>query len=155
MALFKRRLRSPKAWNEITAVVIEMQEALESWAAKVAVAITRKQDKLTPGEGVVLDGDVLSVPFESRCPYPIRFPCTVGESVVFTVDMYGKSYQWEYKSATGSTWAATTLTGNKTRQLTVAATAGRNKYQYRCAVTREDGSIVYSEPAMLYHVPAV
>lgn len=61
----------------------------------------------------------------------------VNETARFSVavDGSGMTYQWQYKSATGTEWADTTLVGNKTRTLSVTASAGRNGYMYRCMVT--------------------
>lgn len=68
---------------------------------------------------------------------PKSVTAAVGDTAKFTVAATGDvaSYQWEYKSATGTKWTATTLTGNKTATLSVGASAGRNGYSYRCKVT--------------------
>ncbi|MCQ2439614.1 MAG: DUF2634 domain-containing protein [Oscillospiraceae bacterium] len=72
------------------------------------------------------------------------------ENAYFTVTAEGEgiAYQWQYKSATGTTWADTTLVGNKSRRLTVAATSGRNGFQYRCVLSA-GGVTVVSEPGQL------
>ena len=164
MALFRRRLRAPKGWNELTAVIIDMQEALEAWAARINPIIIHKQDRLTAGDGISIENDVISVvreegggsaaPSDGMCAYSPAITVSAeayartGDNVNMITRLKGSAYQWQYKAPTGSAWANTTLTGNKTDTLTVAATAGRNGYSYRCRVT-VDGANQYTEPIAL------
>lgn len=81
---------------------------------------------------------------------PASFTGAVDTNAVFTVkatDVY--SYQWQYRrSATGS-WYDTAAEGNKTEEVTVAITSGRDGYQYRCIITGLDGQIHYTDIATL------
>jgi Pyruvate/2-oxoacid:ferredoxin oxidoreductase gamma subunit len=61
----------------------------------------------------------------------------------------GLSYQWQVKTPSATTWKSVTITGYKTNTITVEATAARNGYQYRCAVTDQYGNKVYSAAAKL------
>jgi len=72
-----------------------------------------------------------------------------GETVQFTVVTSGMvaSYQWQYRKL--YSWINTSLSGCNTNTLTVSATGARNGYDYRCVVTYEDGTVLYSEPAEL------
>ena len=72
-----------------------------------------------------------------------------GETAIFTVEAVGTdlSYQWQYKTPTGS-WKNATATGNKTDTLTVPATMSRSGYQYRCKVSNSLGQDL-SQPALL------
>ena len=56
-----------------------------------------------------------------------------------------RSYTWQYKTATGTTWATTGA--SKTNTLTVTANTN-NGYQYRCIV-KDDNGTETSEPATL------
>ena len=62
-------------------------------------------------------------------------------TVTFTVKASGEGlkYQWEYRTSSTGTWKTTTLTGAKTKTLSVKATESRNGYQYRCVVTNKNG----------------
>ncbi len=64
-------------------------------------------------------------------------------TVNFTVKASGEglSYQWEYRTSNTGTWKTTTLTGAKTKTLSVKATESRYGYQYRCVVTNKNGSV--------------
>lgn len=165
MALFRRRLRAPKGWNELTAVIIDMQEALEAWAARINPIIIHKQDRLTAGDGISIENDVISVvreeggggsaaPSDGMCAYSPAITVSAeayartGNNVDMITRIKGSAYQWQYKSATGTSWANTTVTGNKTDTLTVPANATRDGYSYRCRVT-VDGESRYTEPIKL------
>ena len=74
----------------------------------------------------------------------------VGETVQFTVEASGvASYEWWYRRTENGTWYSTSLTGFNTKTLSVGVTTGRNGYQYRCKLTGNDGSEVYTESAAL------
>lgn len=74
-----------------------------------------------------------------------------GQTAVFSVKAQGDiaSWQWQYKTATGSGWMNATAAGNKTAQLSVPATAGRDGYMYRCKITDTAGGIWFSGAAVL------
>ncbi|MBQ8974562.1 MAG: immunoglobulin domain-containing protein, partial [Oscillospiraceae bacterium] len=82
---------------------------------------------------------------------PENVTATEGESVTFAVKAVGAvSYQWQY-SKNGVKWTnvGTTIKSAKTDTLSFTARGSYNGYQYRCAVTGEDGSTLISEPALL------
>ena len=80
----------------------------------------------------------------------------VGEEAQFHVEATGAvSYKWQYRRSETASWMSTTMTGYNTDTLLVAVTAARNGYQYRCAITGEDGQVIYTEPATLYVVEIV
>lgn len=63
-----------------------------------------------------------------------------GDKVYFHVDALGYgnasiTYQWQYSYDSGTTWADSSFTGNKTATMQVSVTTARNGYQYRCNVT--------------------
>lgn len=50
------------------------------------------------------------------------------------------TYQWQYKSPTGTKWANTTLTGCKTNMLTIYCIhPGHDGYSLRCVITNGNG----------------
>ncbi len=61
----------------------------------------------------------------------------------------GLKYQWQVKTSSKTSWKNTTITGYKTKTITVGATSARNGYQYRCVVTDEYGNKAYSNAAKL------
>ena len=82
---------------------------------------------------------------------PKAVSAAVGDTAKFTVaaEGTGLTYQWQYKTASGTTWSAATATGAKTATISVPATAGRNAYQYRCVVTDKNGKTATSSAAKL------
>ena len=81
----------------------------------------------------------------------------VGETVKFTVAAAGVNitYRWQYRTSSTGTWKNSTLTGHATATLTVAATAARNGYQYRCVVEDANGNKAISNAATLTIKPAI
>ena len=82
---------------------------------------------------------------------PKSVTANVSETVTFKVTATGTglTYQWQWRKNASSTWAATTVSGNKTATITVPATAARNGYQYRCKITDTNGNVIYSSTATL------
>ena len=82
---------------------------------------------------------------------PKSVTANVGETVTFKVAATGTglTYQWQWRKNSSSTWASTTVSGNKTATITVPATAARNGYQYRCKITDTNGNVIYSSTATL------
>ncbi|MBQ2062738.1 MAG: immunoglobulin domain-containing protein [Oscillospiraceae bacterium] len=74
----------------------------------------------------------------------------VGDTLKFTAKASGAdlTYQWYYRTSSTGTWMKSTLTGNKTKTLTVPVIASRNGYQYKCRISNANGS-VYSTAAKL------
>ena len=69
----------------------------------------------------------------------------------FTVEGTGTgiSYQWQVSTDSGKTWNTSGLTGNKTKTLTVGATAARNGYQFRCVVKDAKENKIISDAVKL------
>jgi len=86
---------------------------------------------------------------------PVTQLADVGSQVQFAVTASDAvSYQWQY-SKNGTTWTNTTMTGYNTDTLTVAVTAARDGYKYRCAMKSLDGTVFYSDSAtLLVGIPA-
>ena len=81
---------------------------------------------------------------------PENYTGAVGTNAVFAVTASNAyAYQWQYARKGSSTWYTTTAEGNKTPDLTVEITSGRNGYQYRCMITGLDGNIYYTDIATL------
>ena len=71
----------------------------------------------------------------------------VGEYVTVSVTANGvKTYQWQW-SADGTTWKNNTGAGYNKASMTFKMTAAFSGRQYRCKLTGDDGSIVYSNSA--------
>ena len=139
--------------------MIKIEKALNSLYRKIA----GKQDALTAGQNITIEGGVISAAGTDLDPIreaiagkqdiisggdgvfvsdntvslaPTEVVAQKDASAVFSVAAYGSgvSYQWQY-SATGKTYNNTSLSGNKTNTLTVVASAGRQGYHYRCLIT--------------------
>ena len=54
-------------------------------------------------------------------------------------------YQWYFKSAKGTTWSASGMTGATTETITVPVTQARIGQQYKCVITTADGGRAESE----------
>ena len=87
---------------------------------------------------------------------PSNVTAKVGANAKFTITAGGTNlkYQWQYRTSSSGSWTNSPATGNKTASLTVAVTAAKNGYQYRCKVTNGNGS-VYSQAATLKVKPAI
>ena len=84
----------------------------------------------------------------TRQPADVTAP--VGENAMFLVEAVGEKlqYQWQASKDGGDTWINSSMPGYKTSMLTIEVTAGRDQYQYRCAVTGPDGT-AFTEAATL------
>ena len=72
-----------------------------------------------------------------------------GATAKFTVSAnLATKYQWYWRSSSTGSWAKSTLSGNATATLSVAAKTSRNGYQYRCKVSNSSG-YVYTSAATL------
>ena len=76
---------------------------------------------------------------------PVSVMAEPGEQVTMTVEATGDNlrYLWYY-SFNGTSWARTSVTGNRTSTITFEATEARNGAMYRCKVTGDGGSITSS-----------
>ena len=103
-------------------------------------------------EGFELTFDVEVLPQKQTAQItkqPEAVNANSGDAAVFSVETEGTvvSYQWQYRSI--YKWFDTSMTGYNTNTLTVTATGARHGYDYRCAITFADGTVLYSEPAEL------
>jgi len=82
---------------------------------------------------------------------PANANLPAGKTAKFTVKATGTGlkYQWQYRTSSKGSWKNESATGSKTATLSVAVTAARNGYQYRCKITDKYGRIVYSNAATL------
>ncbi|MBQ2061349.1 MAG: immunoglobulin domain-containing protein, partial [Oscillospiraceae bacterium] len=82
---------------------------------------------------------------------PQNVTASAGETAVFTVAATGAglTYQWQYRTATGTGWKICTMAGSDTDTLSVSAKAYRSGYLYRCVITDANGKTVTSEAAKL------
>ncbi len=82
---------------------------------------------------------------------PKDVTAAAGETVTFSVTADGLdlTYQWQYKTATGTNWVNSTAAGCDTAALSVKATAARNGQQYRCVITGAGGVETVAGPATL------
>ncbi|MBR5429239.1 MAG: immunoglobulin domain-containing protein, partial [Firmicutes bacterium] len=81
---------------------------------------------------------------------PASVTAPVGSTATFKVVASGSglTYQWQYKTPSGTTWSNSPLDSAATATLSVPVTAGRDGYQYRCKVTA-GGTTVTSNAATL------
>ena len=93
----------------------------------------------------------VTAPASAITGQPANVTAAAGDTAVFQVKTTGTvaSYQWQYKTASGSTWANATAAGNKTNTLSVPVTNNRNGYSYRCKVSFSDGKVLTSNAASL------
>ena len=75
-----------------------------------------------------------------------------GKTAKFTVSATGSNitYQWQYRTSSSGSWKNTSATGNKTKTLSIAATAAKHGYQYRCKITDSAGNVIYTNTVNLY-----
>lgn len=72
------------------------------------------------------------------------------EMVTFSVSVTGDvSYRWQYCPAGSDTWTNAGVEGCKSDTINVKATQYRDGQSYRCMLTCADGSVIYSDPAVL------
>ncbi|MCC8081747.1 MAG: hypothetical protein LIO80_07050, partial [Lachnospiraceae bacterium] len=97
------------------------------------------------------DGDLTDEEELSITLQPSDYTGSVGDTATFSVEATGTglTYQWQYKSAGGTMWHDSGLTGATTATLSVPVTAARDGQQYRCIVTDGDGNTVTSDAATL------
>ena len=110
--------------------------------------------KITDSKGNVLYSNAATLTVKSGPvinTQPASVTANVGATATFKVVATGTglTYQWQWRANSSSTWASTTVSGNRTAAISVPATAARNGYQYRCVVTDGNGNKVYSNAVTL------
>ena len=107
------------------------------------------------GSTVISKAAVMTVGKADTAPVITAQPESVtknkGEIAEFTVKATGEdlTYQWEYCNAGSDKWRTSSMEGNQTETIKVAAGSWRNGQKYRCVVTGTNGRIVVSEAAVL------
>ena len=128
-----------------TAAAAEADTAAAAIDEKIADtdALVIAMGKALLGEGVTIAGQ------------PENVTAGEGVSVTFTVKIYpadatGVTYQWQNKraSASGASWADSSLSGFNTQTITIPVTAARYDYLWRCKVTY-DGVTLASRSAQI------
>ncbi|MBQ5754275.1 MAG: hypothetical protein IIV90_01270, partial [Oscillospiraceae bacterium] len=110
--------------------------------------------KVTDGDGNVAYSEPALLGVLTIAAQPADIVVKAGEKASFTVEATGQglSYQWYYKSPTGTSFKRTTWAGAKTDTLTVTTKPddiSYNGYQYKCKVTDASGNYRWSEAAEL------
>ncbi len=74
-----------------------------------------------------------------------------GATAKFTVTASGSglTYQWQYRTSTGS-WTNVSAASGKTANYSLTAAIRHNGYRYRCKITDKAGNSVYSKIVYLY-----
>ena len=74
-----------------------------------------------------------------------------GEIAEFTVKVTGENltYQWEYCNAGSDKWRTSSMEGNQTETIKVAAGSWRNGQKYRCVIKDAEGNTLTSDAATL------
>ena len=82
---------------------------------------------------------------------PSDYTGRVGGTAKFTIEATGEglSYQWQYQNSNVADWSNSLQSGNKTNELSVPVTAGRNGQKYRCVITDANGHSVVSGSAAI------
>ena len=109
---------------------------------------------VTDSQGITVDSDVVSVDIPLVIvDQPIDFNGAVGDTASFTVVASGAglSYQWYYKTATGTKWNKSLLTSS-TYSTTVKEKY--DGYSYYCVVTDNRGNELQTDVVYL-HIPFV
>ena len=107
---------------------------------------------VTGEDGVKVDSKEAILTVAQITDEPVNKSGFVDGNVKFTLklsDTSGLKYQWQYRKSETANWTNTTMTGYDTKTLTVAVTAARNGYQYRCKITDAFGNTVESGAAVL------
>lgn len=87
---------------------------------------------------------------------PVDIVAAESVSVAFTVDATGvASYQWQVTLNNGLTWNDSSAGGNKTNTFSISVTTNKYDYLYRCKLTGEDGSVLYTNNVRILKPSAV
>lgn len=86
---------------------------------------------------------------------PSNFLGVIGETAEFNVEAEGEGLTYQWEAFRNGTWVVSSLPGAKTSTLSVAVTAPRDGYIFRCAVKNNQGAVIYSDSATLTLKPAI
>ena len=143
-----------RTWTDVGATIPSARTETLTFKAKESYDGYQYQSVVTSVKGETLSSfpaKLIIAKSFAVTRQPENVTATEGESVTFAVKAVGAvSYQWQY-SKNGVKWTnvGTTIKSAKTDTLSFTARGSYNGYQYRCAVTGEDGSTLISEPALL------
>lgn len=82
---------------------------------------------------------------------PLNTGGLAGGVATFAVKATGNDlvYQWEYSTDGGTVWTRSSASGSATDTLMVDITEARDGYLYRCAITDDSGTTIYSKAGKL------
>ena len=102
--------------------------------------------KITDSVGNVVYTNAVNLYVLGIKTQPVSKTAKLGTTAIFTVAATGRkvTYQWQYRTSSSGSWKSAKADGNKTKTLSVPATAGRNGYQYRCKITDAYGNVIYT-----------
>lgn len=81
--------------------------------------------------------------------HPSDYSGEVGSEATFTVAATGDGLTYQWQAYTNGSWKNSSLPGYNTATLTVAVTASRNGYKFRCVVKDANGNSATSNDATL------
>jgi hypothetical protein len=101
---------------------------------------------ISDADGNSISTDPVTLSTTSATSSPISFTylignqtAAIGTTVKFNAPAKSTAgtvtYQWQVKTSSSASWKDSSLAGNKTSTLKVAASASRNGYQFRCLIT--------------------
>lgn len=107
--------------------------------------------RLTDRNGNVLYSAVVKLSVLGIQTQPTDQYLPAGKTAKFAVKAQGTGlkYQWQYRPSLSEGWKNASATGNRTATLQVPVTASRNGFQYRCVITDQYGSVIYSDTVTL------
>ena len=86
---------------------------------------------------------------------PKNVKVKLGESVKLKVGAVGAdlSYQWYYRTSSGSAWKRVMSKLGKKAAYTFTATEAKNGYQYRCKISNTEGSVFSKTVTLTVRIP--
>lgn len=143
--------KNGKTWNKSTAT----GATTDTLSIKVSNTNSANQYrcKITGIDGTVAYTDTVSV-YVLRAAAITSQPTSVsaksGKTVTFTVEAdYATAYQWYYSKNGGKNWYKSTAASATTSELSLKASSNNFGNSYRCKITGEDGSSIYSSTVTL------
>ncbi len=132
----------------LSALTQEVNTVVATYGDKTATVSFKKEAK--PEE--TTEAPTTAAPVELKITgQPQNVTAKVSNTVTFKVTAQGEglTYQWQVSSSNGERWGNTSLTGNKTSQLSLVVAENYDGRLYRCIVTDKNGKSVTSNAAKL------
>ena len=108
---------------------------------------------VTHGNGKKAYSNIVTLSVSPRISTQPADNCaSLGTKAEFSVTAAGTGtlkYQWEYQTPTGTTWASSAQSGNKTAKLSVSTAGNLQGYRFRCKITDGSGNVAYTRAATL------